>query len=151
MGDVSEKLEGKLRPPLERLLEPGEQLVGMCVAVQQGAFRGNQAALGVTDRRLLVQPMDRRFEPKGDLVAIRLGELAEAKAQGMDDQWWNTEVSILGDAALTLRIRTTSGIKLKLHLMRGGDRFLGRMAGGEVQAQGIAALAEWMARQPPPS
>ena len=65
MGDVSKKLADKLRPPLARLVEPGEQLVGMCVAVQQSAFRGNQVAFGITDRRLLLQPVDRRFEPKG--------------------------------------------------------------------------------------
>ena len=118
----------------------------MCVAVQQSAFRGNQVALGVTDRRVLVQPLDRRFEPKGDPVTIGPGEVAEARAEGMGDEWWNTQVSLVGGAALTLRVRTTGGTKLKLHMMRGGDSFLGRMGGGEVQEQGIAALAHWFER-----
>jgi hypothetical protein len=149
MGNVSEKLEGKLRPPLERLLEPGEQLVGMCVAVQQTAFRGNQVALGITERRVLVQPLDRRYEPKGDAVTIGPGELAEARADGMGDEWWNAEISLVAGVALTLRLRTTDGTKLKLNMMRGGDGFVGRMGGGEVQEQGTAALAAWFERYPP--
>jgi hypothetical protein len=52
-------------------------------------------------------------------------------------------------AALTLRLRTTDGTKLKLNMMRGGDGFLGRMGGGEVQEQGIAALAAWFEHNPP--
>jgi hypothetical protein len=149
MGDVSEKLEGKLRPPLEQHLEPGEQLVGMCVAVQQSAFRGSQVALGVTDRRVLIQPLDRRFEPKGDLVTISPRELADAAAQGAGGGWVNVGAAIMDRVAITLKLRKVDGTKVKLQLMRGGDSFLGRMGGGEVQEQGIAALAEWLARHPP--
>jgi hypothetical protein len=31
-----------------------------------------------------------------------------------------------------------------LHLMRGGDGFLGRLGGGDAQQAGIAALAAWV-------
>lgn len=146
MADVSNKLEAILRPPLERLLEPGEQLMGMCVAVQQSAFRGGQVALGVTDRRVLVQPLDRRSEPKGDPVTIEPGELADAGAQGAGGGWASAQAAIMDRAAITLKLRKVDGTKLKLQLMRGGDGFFGRMGGGEVQEQGIAALGEWLER-----
>jgi hypothetical protein len=54
----------------------------------------------------------------------------------------------MDSAAVTLKLRKVDGTKLKLQLMRGGDGFLGRMGGGKLQEQGIAALADWMARQP---
>ena len=82
-------------------------------------------------------------------VTIRPGELAEARADGMGDESWNTQISLVAGAALTLRLRTTDGTKLKLNMMRGGDGFLGRMGGGEVQEQGIAALAAWFEHNPP--
>ena len=147
MADVSDKMEAVLRPALEQLLEPGEQLVGMCVAVQQSAFRGGQVAVGVTDRRVLLQPLDRRSEPKGDPVTIGPGELADAGAQGGGGGWVSPQAAIMDRAAITLKLRKVDGTKLKLQLMRGGDGFLGRMGGGEVQEQGIAAFADWMARQ----
>jgi len=43
-------LEAKYRPHLESLLEPGEELRGICVASQQkGLFKGGAVALGVSD------------------------------------------------------------------------------------------------------
>jgi len=49
--------ESKHRPHLEGLLHPGEELVGLCAATrQQGMFKGGAVAIGLTDRRLLIQP-----------------------------------------------------------------------------------------------
>jgi len=48
-------LDSKLRAAVEPLLEPGEPLRGVCVATQRSMFKGRQVALGVSDRRLLVQ------------------------------------------------------------------------------------------------
>lgn len=47
-------LGSKLRPMIDGLLEPGEQMRGACVASQVGLLKGRQVALGVTDRRLIV-------------------------------------------------------------------------------------------------
>jgi hypothetical protein len=54
--------------------------------------------------------------------------------------------SLIEDAALTLRLRTTRGQKLTLHMMRGGDGFLGRLGGGDGQRAGLIALAAWARR-----
>ena len=48
--------DSKHRPHLESLLEPGEELLGICAASQQkGLFKGGVVALGVGDRRLIVR------------------------------------------------------------------------------------------------
>ena len=59
-------LDSKYRPPLEQMLEEREELRGICIASQQkGLFQGGAVAIGVTDRRLLIQPLDRRGYPEG--------------------------------------------------------------------------------------
>jgi hypothetical protein len=68
---VAEDFHTKVRPHLEQLLEPGETLEDFCAATQQSAFRGGMVALAVTDRRLVVQPLDRRATPKGEASLSR--------------------------------------------------------------------------------
>jgi hypothetical protein len=46
-------------------------------------------------------------------------------------------------AAVRLQIRTTDGEKLRLMLMRGEGKVLGKLGGGEAQRLGLQALAEW--------
>ena len=147
MRDVDDDFHTRVRPRLEQLLAPGEQLEGFCAATQQSAFRGSMVALAVTDRRVLVQPLDRRAEPKGDAVSIAPGDLAAFDAMGMGGEWYNAEPAVLENAALTVRLKTTHGQKLKLNMMRGGDGFLGRLGGGASQQAGIAALAAWVRRR----
>jgi hypothetical protein len=48
-------------------------------------------------------------------------------------------------AAVTLKLRTTDGDRLKLTLMRGTGP-LGGLGGGEVQRHGIEAVAQFFAR-----
>lgn len=132
-----------VRPYIEGLLEPGEQLDGVCAAVQQSAFSGRTVALATTDRRLIVQGLSRRTEPEGETVSISPGEVAALDVRGVGDEWWNTETPVV-DASVTMRLKTTSGQKLKLQMMRGGEGLLGRLGGGEAQQQGVAAVARWM-------
>ena len=65
-------LDSKLRRVAEALLTQGEELRGVCVATQVGMFKGRQVLLAVTDGRLLVQGMNRKFEPVGDAISCRL-------------------------------------------------------------------------------
>ena len=48
--------------------------------------------------------------------------------------------------AVTLKLRTTDGEKLKLMLMRGTGP-LGGLGGGETQRQGVEALGTWFAER----
>jgi hypothetical protein len=137
-------LGSKYRPGLEAQLESGEELRGLCVASQQKSmFKGGAVAIGVTDRRLLIQPLGRRGDPDGPLEAIAPEQVASAKAGGAGGGWWTVTTGILDHAAVRLEIKTTDGEKLKLMLMRGEGKLLGGLGGGESQRLGLEALADW--------
>jgi hypothetical protein len=120
-------------PLLQPMLSDGEELRGWCLATEQSTFSGHTTVIGVTDERLLLQAVDRKFRPKDSLLAIRPGELATASADGAGGGWWTASEAILDATALTLKLETTTGEKRKLTMMRRG-------AGSE----GIDALAEWL-------
>ena len=137
-------LDSKYRPILEGQLESGEALRGLCIGAQQkGLFKGGAAVIGVTDRRLLLQPLDRRGEVDGTAQSILPEQIASAKAGGAGGGWFTVEAGIMDHAAVQLQIKTTRGEKLKLTLMRGKGRMLGGLGGGEQQRQGLEALAGW--------
>jgi hypothetical protein len=100
----------------------------------------------VTDRRLLIQSLDRRGNPVGEPRSITPEQIASAKAGPAGGEWFNVDMAILDHAAVRLEIRTTDGEKLKLMLMRGERRILGGLGGGEAQRQGLEALAGWFGR-----
>src|SRR4051794_17752662 len=106
-------------------------------------FKGGAVAIGVTDRRLLIQPLDRRGEPDGQAQSIVAEQVTSAKAGGAGGGWWSVTTGILDHAAVRLEIKTTDGEKLKVMLMRGEGRLLGKLGGGEAQRQGLEALAGW--------
>ena len=99
--------------------------------------------IGVTDRRLLVQSLDRRGDPVGDPLSLTPERVASAKAGGAGGGWMTPEAAIADHVAVRLQIKTTDGERLKLMLMRGEGRLVGKLGGGESQRQGLEALAEW--------
>ena len=126
---------------LEAELEPGEELLGICPANhRQSAFKGRLVAIGVTERRLLVLGIDRRGNPDG-VESITREQVADADAGGAGGGWPTVEAAIADHTAVSVKIRTADGRKLKLMLMRGEGRLFGKLGGGESQRQGIAALA----------
>jgi hypothetical protein len=139
-----DELETKLRGAVEPLLESGENLVGVCVASQVGLFKGRMVALATTDRRLVVQGLSRKFERDGEPVSITPERLADASAEGAGGGWAEIGAAVMDRAAVTLKLRTTDGEKLKLMLMRGTGP-LGKLGGGGPQRQGVEALSAWFA------
>jgi len=114
-------VDSKYGSHFESQLENGEVLRGICVASQQkGMFKGGAVAIGATDRRLLVQPLNRRGNPDGPLDPIPPDRIASLKAGGAGGGWWNVSTAILDQAAVKLEIETTDGEKLKLMVMRKG-------------------------------
>jgi hypothetical protein len=138
-------LGSKLRPVAEALLEPGEELRGVLVATQVGMFKGRQVVVGVADGRVVVQGMNRRFEPVGDAIALPPERIAAVSADGTGGGWVNIGAAIMDGAAVTLKLRTVDGVKLKLMMMRSTGP-LGALGGGETQRQGVEALAAWFAQ-----
>jgi hypothetical protein len=128
------------RPHLEAQLDPDERLLGVCAATQHSTFSGKAVAIGVTDRRLLLQSLDRRGRPSGDAETIAPEEISSARAG--DAGGMSPSVAVMESSAATLVIRTTDGRKRKLTMMR-GTGLLGGLGGGEGQRAGVQALADW--------
>ncbi len=130
----------------EALLEPEEELQGICACSQQKSmFSGGAVALGVTVERLLVQPLNRRGEPDGEAQRLRPADIASAKAEGAGGGWAEIGAAILDGAAVKLTLKLADGEKLRLMMMRGAGP-LGGLGGGEGQRQGVQALAAWFSR-----
>jgi hypothetical protein len=113
--------------------------VGACVATQVGIFKGRQVAIGVTASRLLVQGMNRKFEPDGEPISLPPERIASAKVEGAGGGWMTATAAIMDGAAVTLKLRTGDGEKLKLMLMKASGPFEA-LSGGETQRQGVEAL-----------
>ena len=131
-------------PIVQSLLDDGEQLRGWCLATEQSTFSGHTTILAITDQRLLLQAVDRKFRPKDDVLSIRPGELSKASADGAGSAWWTATAVVMDAAALTVELETTGGAKRKLTMMRGGDGMFGKLGGGQAQQQGVDALADWL-------
>jgi len=138
---MAEDFSTAVRPLFEAQLEPGEILRGIAAATHQKTFSGSLYAVGVTDRRLFLQPLDRKLQPKGACVSVTRDEAADAELDGAGGGWWTAPEAVLDATALTLKLKTTGGERLKLMMMRGGSSLFG----GEQQARGVVALAEWLA------
>jgi hypothetical protein len=145
---AKEELESRLRAVLEPQLEQGEELRGACVATQQSTFKGRMVGIGVTGGRLLVQPLNRKFEASEEAISLRPEQIAEVDASGAGGGWPTVSAAVMDGTAVTLRLKTTDGEKLKLMLMRGTGA-LGKLGGGKSQRQGIEALATWFAANAP--
>jgi hypothetical protein len=128
-------LDSKLRAAVEPLLEPGEELRGVCVATQASRFKGR--------RRLIVQGMNRKFEPDGPPIPLPPERIADVSVDGAGGGWMEVGAAILDQVAVTLKLRTSDGEKLKLTMMRGTGP--GGLGGGETQRQGVEALGAWFA------
>ena len=140
------KFQDMVRPHLESVLDSGEQLQGICAATQQSTFKGKLIAVGITDRRLVLQALTRKIEPDGPAVSVLPEQIASAEAEGAGGGWWTPTAGVMDQAALTLKLKTTDGEKRKLMMMRGeGPGPLGKLGGGEAQQQGVEALAAWFA------
>lgn len=132
-----------VRPALEAQLGDGEPLNGVVIATQRKTFSGGMIALGVTDRRVIVQPLTRKGAADGESRSLTLAELKSAWAGTAGSEWWNTEWPVT-DAALTMRLKLTDGTKYTLDLMRGGGGLLGQLGGGSAQEDGLTAFADWL-------
>jgi hypothetical protein len=137
---LSDDFAARVRPHLEGELEPGEELRGVAAATYQKTFSGSLYAVGVTDRRLLLQPLDRRAEPKGELASVPRATLESFELDGAGAGWPTAPMAVLDAATLTLKLRTTDGERFRLLMMRGGSF----PSGGVSQQQGVLALAQWL-------
>lgn len=88
--------------------------------------------------------MNRKFEAAGEAISLRPERLSRVSADGAGGGWMTVSAAVMDGMAVTLKVRTTDGEKLKLMLMRGTGP-LGGLGGGEAQREGVEALAAWLA------
>ncbi len=137
----AEAAEAAVRPALE----PDEPVLGIVAATLRKALSGSLVAVAVTDRRLLVQPLDRHLQAKEAPGSIRPGDLVSADVDGAGHGWWTAPSIVLDATAATMTLRTADGQKRKLMMMN-GEGILGGLGGGEAQRSGLRALTEWIER-----
>jgi hypothetical protein len=137
-------LGDRLEPLARSLLDPDEDFRGCCVATQQSLFTGRMVAIVVTDDRLIVQGLTRRFEPAGEPLSLPPSHIADARIVGGGSGWSTVGALILDTVSVRLQLRTTEGAKLALTMMT-AEGFLAGPAGGEFQRAGVDALGRWFA------
>lgn len=137
----------RLDAQLAELLEPDESLLGVCATSQQkGMFSGGVAALVVTDRRLIVQELDRRGRVKaGEYTSITEPEIESVKAGGVVGAWDSPSSMLMDSSTVKLKLKLTSGKKFKFTFMDGSGP-LGMLGGGESQRNGSAAVLAFLGR-----
>ena len=130
------------QPHLWPLVPPGESLRGVVAATQSKTFSGSLYAIGITERRLILQPFDRQIQPKGaaSVVSDR-SALAAADLDGAGNGWLTAPSIILSAAAVAVRVRADNGEKFTLMMMHGGST----LTGGESQQTGVRALVDLLA------
>lgn len=149
---MADEFAARVGPVLQPLLEPGEQLLGIAAATLKKTFSGGLYAIGVTDRRLILQALDRTFQAKEPALLLPREALDSAGVEGDSLLGGPPGTSDIVDAlSATVVLKTTDGRKFKLMMMTGGDGMLGALAGGETQTQGVRALGEWLNRNFPQS
>lgn len=134
-------LSDVLHPMLVHCLHPGERLHGILLAAQLRPFRFTRTyAVGVTDDRLLLQPLDLAGAADGAPISLTPHEVRSARLR---EDGGPAAAGVLGKGlSVTLRLRTLDGRKIVVSIARGGSRWLG----GSGQAGGLAALERWVAR-----
>lgn len=86
--------------------------------------------------------MTRKLERDAEPTSLPPERIASADTEGAGGGWAEIGAAIMDEAAVTLRLRTTDGERLKLTMMRGTGP-LGGLGGGEDQRSGIEALSAW--------
>ena len=101
-------------------------------------------AIVIADDRLIVQGLNRRFEPAGEPLSLPPSRIADVRITGGGSGWATVGALILDAVSTRLTLRTTEGAKLALTMMT-AEGFLAGPAGGEIQRAGVQALGHWFA------
>jgi hypothetical protein len=140
---ASEKLAEMLEPLGQSLLPPGEELLGAIAATEVKTFGGGVRAVFVTHLRVIIQPVDRRWNAKGDALSIRPEDVEDFRVSGLGDDWI-TAITVVASEGFELRLKLVSGQKIKLMALSGEGRLLGALGGGQAQQTGSEALLNWL-------
>ncbi len=140
--------ERKLESHLNGLLEPGEALQGFCAASQQkNPFSQAVVSLATTDRRLIIQTLDRKGMAKiGEFTSILPEELSSVGTGGLSP--FDAASAVMSGSTIKLKLKTTGGEKYRFMLLDGSGIF-GSFGSSEMQRQGVEELMEFLGKSEP--
>ncbi|MCB0860805.1 MAG: hypothetical protein KDB54_09155 [Solirubrobacterales bacterium] len=130
---------------LRSLMDPGETLYGVAaVNWQRSMFKQTVSALGVTDTRLIIQPLDRKGKMTDEPATfIRKDEIRKGSYGGGGGMGDTPTSWIMDASSIEVKLKTDGGEKYKFLLMT-GEGMLGGMAGGPAQRNGAEALVTFL-------
>ncbi len=119
------------------LLVPNEQLLGVFQATQRSAFSGKIFVIGVTPDRLVMAPVDRKWQLKGQPISVRREDIVKSSVDGFGGGLAHFMTSEWGD----IRFDTASDT-YKLMILGGG---MDQMLTGAGQLNGKTRFLEFLA------
>jgi hypothetical protein len=132
----AQRADEKLHEVLDPLLVSGETMLGRLLATHSKAFSGIVYAIGVTAQRLILQPVGRTFEAKGEAITIVPTDIRKSSVDGMGGGLSEFLKADPGD----IRIETADH-KFKLAALGGG---MDQLLTGDAQRDGKQALIEFL-------
>jgi hypothetical protein len=132
----SQKADEKLGEVLDPLLVAGETMLGRLLATQSKTFSATVYAIGVTPQRLILQPVGRSLEAKGDPITIAPTDIRKSSVDGMGGGLSEFLKSEPGD----IRFETDDQ-KFKLAALGGG---MDQLFTGDAQRDGKRAMIEFL-------
>ena len=104
-------------------------------------------AIVSTDDVLILQKLTRKFEPDGEPLRLTADRIKEAKVSGAGGFSASVAAVLMDEVGRMLILKTTDGEKLKLRMTNAeGGGIWTKLAGGEIQRQGVIALGDWFDR-----
>ena len=138
----SQKADEKLHAVLDPQLGAGETMLGRLLATHSKSFSATVYAIGVTPQRLIMQPVGRTLEAKGESISIAPTDIRKSSVDGMGG---GVSEFLKADPG-EIRFETADH-KFKLAALGGG---MDQIFTGDAQRDGKQALIEFLysARNP---
>jgi len=132
----AQQADEKLHAVLDPLLVAGETMRGRLLATHSKSFSATVYAIGVTPQRLILQPVDRKLESKGEPITIAPSDIRKSSVDGFGGGLSEFLKADPGD----IRIETADH-KFKLAALGGG---MDQVFTGDAQRDGKQALIEFL-------
>jgi hypothetical protein len=132
----AQRADEKLHEVLDHSLLDGEAMLGRLLATHSKTFSASVYAIGVTPQRLILQPVGRALEAKGDPISITPPDVRKSSVDGIGGGM----AEFLKSDAGEIRIETADH-KFKLAALGGG---MDQLFTGDAQRDGKQALIEFL-------
>jgi hypothetical protein len=139
MSDKQAETATRLRAVIDPQVPNGETLRGAVYATKRSSFSAKLFAVGVTDQHLLVQEIDRKWNPVGAALVATPGEIKVGNIFSEGAKW------SLSDKDQEIRFEA-NGQEFKLMVL-GGTLLENALAGGD-QVDGLQALVAFLRTAP---